>query len=194
MPSGFRGPTCPAAGGPLAPCPVAYSASHGSHSRPARHHRSPAPLLRACRGRAAGRWCPARCAEGGAWRRAGPRSAGASRPMPARRRGPDVGRETCFLIDQLIRALYDFTTQHVYPARQPDRRRASGDGRGRRLWPRRAGALLRHRSAVPAALQADAAYRAGGRVHALSRCGISASRSARRRARSTSACARPRPI
>ena len=47
------------------------------------------------------------------------------------------------------------------------RRRRSEPGRGRRLRPRRAGALFRHRPAVPAALQADAPLRAGGGVHPL---------------------------
>ena len=82
--------------------------------------------------------------------------------------GTDTTHELAFLVDQLIRVLYDFVATRVYPLANPDRRRAHGAGRGRRLWPRRAGALLRHRSAVPAALQADAAYRAGGGVHALS--------------------------
>ena len=30
-----------------------------------------------------------------------------------------VGRETCFLMDQLIRTLYDFTTQQVFPLANP---------------------------------------------------------------------------
>ncbi len=33
--------------------------------------------------------------------------------------GLNVGRETCFLMDQLIRALYDHTTQHAYPIANP---------------------------------------------------------------------------
>src|SRR4029077_4235388 len=33
--------------------------------------------------------------------------------------GQDVGRETCFLMDQLIRALYDHTTQIAYPIANP---------------------------------------------------------------------------
>ncbi|HYV89093.1 MAG TPA: [protein-PII] uridylyltransferase, partial [Candidatus Polarisedimenticolia bacterium] len=33
--------------------------------------------------------------------------------------GEDVGRETCFLMDQLIRALYDHTTQIAYPIANP---------------------------------------------------------------------------
>ena len=81
------------------------------------------------------------------------------------------------------------------PADQSDRGRAAGAGRGRRLRPRRAGAPFGHRSPVPAALQADAAWRAGGRIHALRPVGSRASRSARRRARSTSAIRpAPRPI
>ena len=43
------------------------------------------------------------------------------------------------------------------------RSRAHGDRRDRRLWPRPAGAGLRHRSAVPAALQADGVGRVGRR-------------------------------
>src|SRR5262249_52475100 len=33
--------------------------------------------------------------------------------------GLDVGRETCFLMDQLIRALYDHTMEKVYPIANP---------------------------------------------------------------------------
>ena len=33
--------------------------------------------------------------------------------------GLEVGRETCFLMDQLIRTLYDYTTQHVFPLANP---------------------------------------------------------------------------
>ena len=54
---------------------------------------------------------------------------------------------------------------------QPVRCRAHGRRRHRRLWPRPAGALLRHRSPVRAALQADALGRERGRVHALSALG-----------------------
>ncbi len=54
------------------------------------------------------------------------------------------------------------------PAPQPDFGRASGIGRGRRLWARRTGALFRHRPIVPAALQADPPHRAGRRIAALS--------------------------
>ena len=49
----------------------------------------------------------------------------------------------------------------------PVHRRAHGGGGHRRLWPRPAGAGLRHRSAVPAALQADRLGRERRRVHAL---------------------------
>src|SRR5690606_16080263 len=33
--------------------------------------------------------------------------------------GRAVARETCFLVDQLIRTLYDFTAIHVYPVANP---------------------------------------------------------------------------
>ena len=33
--------------------------------------------------------------------------------------GLNVGRETCFLVDQLLRCLYDHTTQHAYPIANP---------------------------------------------------------------------------
>ena len=59
------------------------------------------------------------------------------------------------LMDEVIRALYDFAATQVYRSASPSRR-AHGGGGGRRLRPRHAGAGLRHRSAVPAALQADA--------------------------------------
>ena len=65
--------------------------------------------------------------------------------------------EQSFLIDQLIRALYDLAIESVYPLANPTAGREDGDRRGRRLWARRAGAVFRHRSAVPAALQAHAA-------------------------------------
>jgi hypothetical protein len=70
-------------------------------------------------------------------------------------------------MDEIIRALYDFAVTPCLPLQEPLRRRAHGDRRGRRLRPRHAGAGLRHRPAVPAALQADALGRAGRRIHAL---------------------------
>jgi len=33
--------------------------------------------------------------------------------------GRRVGHETCFLMDQLIRTLYDYTTQQVFPLANP---------------------------------------------------------------------------
>src|SRR5258707_9336463 len=36
--------------------------------------------------------------------------------------GAPTGREQCFLMDQLIRALHDFTTTHVYPLANPTSR------------------------------------------------------------------------
>ena len=62
-------------------------------------------------------------------------------------------------------AVPDGRRNHPHPLRlraqaslsvgEPVRDRAHGRGRDRRLWPRAAGAGLRHRSAVSAALQAD---------------------------------------
>ena len=57
------------------------------------------------------------------------------------------------------------------PRHQPLRCRAHGHHRHRRLRPRPARPLLRRRSAVPAALQADALGRERGGVHALSAVG-----------------------
>ncbi len=73
--------------------------------------------------------------------------------------------------DALIKLAYDFTTTHVYPRREPDGRRAHGHRGARRLWPRPARAGLRHRSPVPAALQADRLGRERRRIHALSALG-----------------------
>src|SRR6267378_2316057 len=72
-------------------------------------------------------------------------------PGPLRNDGDMVLAATSFLMDQLIRVIFDL-----------------GD---RRLRPRRAGAAQRHRPALPAPLQADAARRADRRVHALSTVG-----------------------
>ena len=73
----------------------------------------------------------------------------------------------CRLIDALIQVLLDHALAKVFRRRQSDRRRAHGGGRGGRLWPRGAGAVLRHRSAVPAPLQADGPHRADDRVPAV---------------------------
>ncbi len=69
--------------------------------------------------------------------------------------------------DELIRVLYDYTVAHVYRATNPVRRRAHGDRRDGGLRTRPARPLLRHRSVVPAPLQADAVGRERRRVHAL---------------------------
>ncbi len=53
------------------------------------------------------------------------------------------------------------------PRPQSDGGRAAGAGGGRRLWARHAGALLRHRSALPASVQGDRTRRERHRVHAL---------------------------
>ena len=71
------------------------------------------------------------------------------------------------LMDEIIRALYDFATTHVYPSKNPSAGRTNGDRRGRRLRPRYAGARLRHRPSVRASLQADAVGRADRRIPAL---------------------------
>ena len=73
--------------------------------------------------------------------------------------------------------------------RQPVLGGAPVAGRRRRLWPRQAGAGLRHRSAVPAALQEDAAGASRSSSTSSTCCGTWASRSAMRCARSTTACA-----
>ena len=52
---------------------------------------------------------------------------------PLHNDGPAVLAATSYLMDQLIRVLYDFANRHAYPARQSQRRRAAGAGRGRRL-------------------------------------------------------------
>src|SRR6266700_2994069 len=53
------------------------------------------------------------------------------------------------------------------PLADPERRRAHGGGRDRRLWPRPDGAGIRHRSALHPALQADRVGRAGRRSYSL---------------------------
>jgi hypothetical protein len=69
--------------------------------------------------------------------------------------------------DEIIRAIHLFAVRYVYPVDNPSGAEmisiaaVGGYGRGE------AGALLRHRPAVPAALQADALGRAGRRVDPL---------------------------
>ena len=60
------------------------------------------------------------------------------------------------------------------PRQEPVGGRAHVDRGGRRLRARHAGAGLRHRPALPPALQADALGRAGGRIHALHALGYGA--------------------
>ena len=71
------------------------------------------------------------------------------------------------LMDEIIRALYDFAVAHVHRTKASRGWRAHGRGGGRRLRARNAGARLRHRSPVPATAQADAVGRADRRIHAL---------------------------
>ena len=57
--------------------------------------------------------------------------------------------------DEIVRVLFEFAIKHLYPGAEPFRSRAHGDRRHRRLRARRAGRRLRHRSVVPASVQAD---------------------------------------
>ena len=90
-------------------------------------------------------------------------------------------------MDQIIRALYDFTQTRIYPAPNPDRGRADGADRRRRLRPRRARAL------IPTSISCSCCPTRRRRISSRwwntcsTRCGIWASRWGRRRARSTSA-------
>ena len=69
--------------------------------------------------------------------------------------------------DEIIRILFEFARHELYPLAGAVRSRAHGGGRDRRLRPRPAGARLRHRSAVSAAVQADRLGRTGRRSAAL---------------------------
>ena len=88
-------------------------------------------------------------------------------PGPLRNDGDQVLAATSFLMDQLIRVIFDFADQRIYPAANPSAAErlgvvaTGGYGRGE-LAP-----LSDIDPAVPAALQADAARRADRRVHAL---------------------------
>ena len=88
-------------------------------------------------------------------------------PGPLKNNGPAVLVATSFLMDQLIRVIFDFAEGKAYPAANPSAAErlgvvaTGGFGRGE-MAP-----LSRHRSPVPASLQADAARRADRRVHAL---------------------------
>ena len=92
----------------------------------------------------------------------------------SRRRRPRVVREAVLSDGSADPRAVRCRHRRNLSARQPDLGRAPGAGRGRRLWARRAGALFRYRSVVPAALQADPAHRAGRRVPALSAVGSGA--------------------
>ena len=95
-------------------------------------------------------------------RRAAPESrAGTGRAPPpkrlllADRRGRLCAERLCFMQDEIIRVLFEFAQKHLYPAENPSEAEhmaivATG-GYGRGI----SGAGLRHRSAVPASLQAD---------------------------------------
>ena len=100
-------------------------------------------------------------------RRSPPAAATAERMLMEDGGGTACAARLSHLMDEIIRALYDFAATHVYRSKNPSAGRAHGGGGGRRLRPRHAGAGLRHRPAVPAALQADAVGRAGRRIHAL---------------------------
>ena len=159
----------------------------------ARHYRSAG----ACRGAGAGD----RVGEGAGDRaqriaaaaqgRARPRARRDPPPLRSRRqRGAGRSREQSFLIDQLIRgALRLRRPRSVYPLANPDPGRAAGDGRGRRLRPRRAGA--RSPTSICCSCCPTSRRRGASRWSSSCStcCGTWASRSARPRAPSTSACA-----
>ncbi len=69
--------------------------------------------------------------------------------------------------DEIIRILFEFVGHDALSVAGAVGSRAHGGGRDRRLRPRAAGAGLRHRSAVSAALQADRLGRIGRRGAAL---------------------------
>ena len=81
--------------------------------------------------------------------------------------GLAAARALSGLQDAIIQVIYDFADQACLLRAEPDQRRAHRRGGDRRLWPRRAGAGLRHRSAVPAPLQADRLGRERHRIHSL---------------------------
>ncbi len=84
------------------------------------------------------------------------------------RHGPPLRRSgSAPCMDEIIRSLYEVAAEHLYRSDNPSLFRAHGGGRDRRLWPRAAGAGLRHRSAVPAALQADRLGRERRGSHSL---------------------------
>ena len=92
---------------------------------------------------------------------------------PARggRRRPRLRRRPVGLPGRADQARLRLHHHPRLPRRQSLDRGAHGRGRPRRLWPRPARAGLRHRSAVPASLQADRLGRERRRVHALSALG-----------------------
>ena len=73
---------------------------------------------------------------------------------------PALRRAAVPVQDEIIRVLFEFVGTASLSVAESVRRRAHGGRRDRRLRPRPAGAGLRHRSAVPAALQADRLGRA----------------------------------
>ena len=77
------------------------------------------------------------------------------------RHGRRCAERLCRMLDEIIRILFEFVRQHLYPSAKSIRGRAHGDSRHRRLRPRFAGTRLRYRSPVRAALQTDRLGRAG---------------------------------
>ena len=88
--------------------------------------------------------------------------------------GAHVVRENCYLIDQIVRTPVRSGHHPCLSGREPHLGRPAVPGGDRRLWPWRTGPAFRRRSAVPDALQADPARRAGGGIHSLSALGSGA--------------------
>jgi [protein-PII] uridylyltransferase len=64
-------------------------------------------------------------------------------------RGSEAAAAYAFLTDQILRLIYDFTVQRLYPTNNPTSGRAADTARGRRLWPGRDGALFGRRHHLP---------------------------------------------
>ena len=87
----------------------------------------------------------------------------AEKLLLADRHGRRCAERLCHMQDEIIRLLFELAAQASLSVAEPVGSRADGGGRDRRLRARIAGAGLRHRSVVPAALQADRVGRVGRR-------------------------------